>query len=294
MSIRIDTPPLLALLGLLIPTATAEKNAGGFPGILLHTTRGYYGENPGMTSLLVGTSANGRVAGHTHIPCDGILEPTLIGLQDVISLRGLLAPRAKNDPNHSVDISRDLATITVQEPADLFDEGDTLTLHVGDLDTVPRTLWDVLIYEPNGLLPETNAKGARLPDVPRTDLPAGLLAPFVTVAKARNEQVQLYRTHQHQPILVQIGAHYRGVIMPTRWGTDLSTEAVVREGTRPDAEVFPPDLPPLPKKTPTAGKIINLPPPRQAEFTQDAEDAPEADPTPPGKPTRPTFGTDPS
>lgn len=258
MTIRIATTKLLTLLAELTPTATAGRGAG-FAGVLLHTAHGEYGTEPGATTLLVGTSASGRVVGHTYQPCDGTLEPTLITLQDVVSLRALLAPRTKTNADHSVEIRRDLATVTITEPADLFDEGDSITLHVGDLDAVPRTLWTTLKATPDMLHQPTNVKGQPLPTTPRVDLAAAALAPFVAVAKLRTDTIQAYIGHPHHPVLIQIGGTYRGALYPARWAEDMAPGTATREGAAPDADVHWPDLPPVAKKHPGLVQVITFP-----------------------------------
>jgi S-DNA-T family DNA segregation ATPase FtsK/SpoIIIE len=292
---RIDTHRFLQLLAELSPTMPTG-GYGGMPGILLHTVRGHYGDDPGQTSLLVGTSSAGRAIGHTHVPCDSTLEPTLVTVQDVSSLRSLLTPREKTDPDHSVDIHRDLSTITIQEPADLFDQGDTFTLHVGDLDAVPRQLWTLLAQGPQDWAdPPLNVRGDTLPDTPRMDLPAGVLAPFLAVAKLRKQSIQLYAGHPHRPILIQIGPHYRGVLIPDRWAQDMAPGIALREGDAPDADVYAPTLPPVTKKPGGPVTVIDFRPhteqpelPIDDETLVPEEDIPP-DPDSPAKPTRPTF-----
>lgn len=306
MSIRIDTHRFLQLLAELSPTMPAN-GMGGMPGILLHTVRGHYGTDPGLTSLLVGTSWAGRAGGHTHVPCEGTLEPTLITVQDVTGLRSLLTPREKTNPDHALDIDRDLSSITLQEPSDLFAEGDVFTLHVGDLDTVPRKLWTLLAQGPQDWddLP-VNVRGDTVPATPRMDIPAAVLAPFLAVAKLRKDTLQLYMGHPHRPILIQIGPHYRGVLGPDRWAHDLAPGIALREGDSPDADVHAPTLPPVTKKNSGPAIVIDFrPQATQPELPVD--DPPEdpgddtemfipekdmpPDPAGPVKPARPTFET---
>jgi hypothetical protein len=308
VSIRIATDRLLDLLADLAPTATGKT---GMRGILLHTARGYYGDDPGMTTLLVGMGASGRVVGHTYIPCDGTLEPTLLGIADVASIRGLLETRAKADPNHSVEVTRDLETVTFQEPPDLFASGNSVTLHVGDLDTVPRYAWKILGYDhPAEQMPPPTLRGEDMPAVPRSDYDPAQLAPFITVAKRHTLPVQVYRYHPHRPTLVQIGGRYRGAIMPTRWAADMSRETIHREGAAPDGDLYEPDLPPV--KNPGGGGgfgvVIDfrrkgeqgdgqteLPigevDPAEETPDDDTPTDPDPDPGPVGKPAPPTFDT---
>jgi hypothetical protein len=253
--ITITTERLLNLFRVLMPTVNRKNHGAGIPGVLLHTARGEYGSEPGRTTLLAGTTSNGLGAGHTVIPCDGQLEPTLITLDDVATLRAWLGPRAKKNAEHSVEITRDLTSITVAEPPDLFDQADEVTLHVKDLDDVPRGLWDLLdpanVFE---LGAPDNVHGQALPNTHRVDITADMLLPFLTVGKMLGEEVQLYQQHSQRPILVQIGGSYRGVLTPRRWGADLRPDRVRIEGAAPDGPVHAPDLPPVKKKT--TGPIV--------------------------------------
>jgi S-DNA-T family DNA segregation ATPase FtsK/SpoIIIE len=302
MSIRIDTHRFLQLLAELSPTMPTN-GIGGMPGILLHTVRGHYGTDPGLTSLLVGTSSAGRAAGHTHVPCEGTLEPTLITVQDVAGLRSLLTPREKTNPDHALDIDRDLSSITLREPADLFSAGDAFTLHVGDLDTVPRLLWTLLAQGPQDWHESpVNVRGDTLPATPRVDIPAGVLAPFLAVAKLRKQSMQLYMGHPHRPILIQIGPHYRGVLTPDRWAHDMAPGIARREGDSPDADVHPPALPPVTKRNSAGPTVIDFrSPAEQPELPIDNPTDPDPDgdgelgvpeediPADPVKPARPAF-----
>lgn len=272
MSIRVKTEHLLGLLADLTHTAAAG-DIGGINGILLHTARGYLGDDPGKTDLLIGTSTNGRATGQTYVPCErGISEPMLWTLGDVAKVRAVLAPSAKDDKNHSVDLSRDLETCTIQEPPDLFDEGDSLTFHLGDLAKFPRGLWKLLDYQPPADLPKDH-KGNTVPRAPRLDLTTGMLAPFVAVAKTHKTEIQLYVTHQEQPVTISIGGRYRGVLLPYKWSN--TEPAVEKNGARPDGEIYTPDLPPVPKNVDTkavgrAPVVVQLPLPASDPFVKNA------------------------
>lgn len=284
--ITITTDRLLSLFRTLMPTANRKNHGGGIPGVLLHTARGEYGAEPGRTTLLAGTTSNGLGVGHTIIPCEGALEPTLITLDDVATLRAWLGPRAKKNAEHSVEISRDLTSITVQEPRDLFDQADELTLHVKDLDDVPRGLWDLL--DPVNVFAlgaPDNVHGQALPDTPRVDITADMLVPFLTVGKMLGEEIQLYQQHSQRPILVQIGGAYRGVVLPRKWGMDLRPDRVLIEGEKPDGPVHAPDLPPVKKKT--TGPIVlafgSKPAPVQQTIPEDFVPEEEVTPDPIGQ-----------
>jgi hypothetical protein len=266
MSVQIRTQHLLTLLGDLVHTASNDDYAGAAKGVLLHTDRGYLGDEPGMVSLLIGSSTNGRAAAQAYVPCDGTFrEPMLWQLDDIRTIVTVLKPKIKDNKDHMVTIARDLSTCTVQEPSDLFGDGNSFTFHLGDLDKYPRYVWGLLDYEEPEELPQ-DGKGGFIPVAARTDVTAGMLSPFVAVAKSRTAEIQLYRSHQDRPIMVQIGDNYRGVILPVRWTRDEPN--VARAGAAPDSVVYDPGLPPAPKNVDSKGAkptVIQMPLPTDPE-----------------------------
>lgn len=230
--IKLKTKPLVELLTDL--SHTAEANAvlhGAMAGVLLHTTRGYPDPSePGESDILVGTSTTAVHTGHTWVQAYGQTPPMLWPIEDVRAVLSVFKPLAKKTKEHSVDIRCEGGEITVAEDPTLFGE-TSLKFHAGDLTGWPRDRFKVL--DRGGAAPADTAPAAR------TDLDHGLLSAFAKVAKRRGAPIQLYRWHQGKPILVQIGATYRGVVMPgRRWIEDSP-----RAGAMPDTELYVPELP---------------------------------------------------
>jgi S-DNA-T family DNA segregation ATPase FtsK/SpoIIIE len=281
MTLSVRTEALLSLLGDLVHTTGHPSPA--CDGILLHTARGYFGDEPGQTTLLVGTSLNGRAIGHTYIPTlEGTLtEPMLWSTLDVGKVSGLLKASAK-DKNHTVRISRDLDTCKIQEPANLFDEGDVFEFHTGKLDDYPREAWKLLNFQHPDELP-LDYQGRKLLPSPRMEFATNMLAPFVAVAKAHKTNIQIYAQHQERPMLVRIGSRYRGAILPVKWSRDVVGD-VAAAGRHPDGDVYDPGLPPAPKKVNDSGqnrkgpKVIQMKLPKTPP--PDKPGAPEFEPAP--------------
>lgn len=251
-SIRIDTVELVALLERLVPTASKDTGDGATAGILMHTARGEYGDEPGKTDLLVGTSTDRLVIGHDHTPCHGTLtRATLWGIDDVKTLLAAFKPKAKDskeeDP-HMVLVDLAGEHIVVSEDPDLYDDGLSVSFQVKNLDDYPRGLWTVLEVINAG--PYEMSDGRVIEPSRRTDMSPRRIAPFNKVASKLGTSVQFYRTHQHRHVLVQIGATYRGALIPTRYDDDLD------DGSGPAAEVYEPNLPPEPKRQQQPVKVF--------------------------------------
>jgi hypothetical protein len=232
--IRLLTIDLLSLLADLLHTAGTEPGAAGCYGILLHSDRGYSnGSEPGQVGLLVGTSSNGQAVGHTWTEAAGVLPPMLWPSNDVRAVIAAFRPLTKDNKEHVAEIRFTDNTISVTEDPDLFGNGLTVSFGAGNLDDFPRSAWavltDVRVTPPDGSPVQT-----------RTDFGPKVMAPFLAVAKSRNSFVQMYRYHQRQAVLVQIGQHYRGALSPSSW------DEIGGNGAEPDAEIYPADLPALP------------------------------------------------
>jgi S-DNA-T family DNA segregation ATPase FtsK/SpoIIIE len=248
MTIRVNTKALIGLLADLACTAADEPDAGARGGVLLHTTRGHYGSEPGMCTLLVGSSTTGYVAGTAHTYATGQAAPALWPIDDVRAVIAVLRPlcKGKDKAEHSVEISRVGDEVTVAEDPDLFANGTKLSFTVASLDQWPRSLWSAL--SDVHLRPPVELDGRTVPAAPRLDVTPAHLAPFNRVAARRKESVQLFVYHQHRPVLVQIGATYRGMLSPLRY--EAGEDAV-----EPTVEVHAPDLPPPPLPTASPGKV---------------------------------------
>lgn len=246
-SVRVQTRALIGLLSDLILTASKDPDAGVLGTVLLHTGRGAVGDEPGQTDLLVGGSTDRFVAGHTYTACSGQLAaPTLWAVRDIKSLIAVFKDPAKKDEMHAVDITRDGLLVTVQEDPNLFDDGLRLSFAQVSLDGYPGVrLYSNLDRHTADIV--ENSDGDMVDALARTDLGSAQLDAFVKVAARRKLPVQLYRTHQAEAILVQVGGHYRGLLMPVRYEPD-------GDERRPFAELHTPDLDELVLLTSPPGK----------------------------------------
>lgn len=239
----IETRHLLELLDSLVSTASADPKDGAIAGVLLHTVRGPLGAEPGMTDLLVGTSCNRFVVGHTYVPAFGQLGgPVLWRIDDVKMVISAYQPKVKNSKDHAVEIRVEGGVVGISEAEDALFDADGLKLEftVGRLAEYPRNAWTLLKRVSDAQILRDGLDLVQV--LPRTDLGPAVLEPFVRVAKARKMPLELYRYHQRLPLLVQIGPSYRGAVATYKWDDDRPGGA----GHAPDAEVYAPTLPPPP------------------------------------------------
>jgi hypothetical protein len=231
--IRLLTVDLLALLGDLLHTTPTEPGMAGCYGILLHSARGYAGNEPGQTGLLVGTSTNGQAIGHTWVEAAGDLPPMLWPVHDARAVIASFKPLTKDNKEHVAEIRSENDTVVIAEDPDLFGNGLAVSFGPANLDDFPRRTWQ-LLTEVRLSTPDDG------PAMARTDFGPKVMAPFIAVAKSRNSFVQTYRHHQRTPMLIQIGQTYRGALMPASW------DEVAHNGVAPECDVYPADLPALP------------------------------------------------
>ncbi|MCF7551002.1 hypothetical protein [Pseudonocardia sp. WMMC193] len=234
-AVRVNTRALIGFLSDLIHTAFTDPRVGGLSGVLVHTSRGEWGVEPGEKDLLCGASTTRLVAGHTYTDCQGQLDgPSLWPVRDCQSIIAVFKSSAKADEHHTVDVDRDGQTVTVCEDPNLFNDGLSLSFSQMKLHDFPG----ITLYQH---LDRTTAHrvevaAGRIEEaLPRTDFTAGAASAFVKVAERRKATMSWYRTHQREPILVEIGPHYRGVLMPQRYEPE-------GDERRPGAEAHPPDL----------------------------------------------------
>lgn len=243
MSVSVTTKEFIGLLQALVHTAAGDPDQGAMAGILLHTARGYATLEPGQSGLLVGTSTNTAVVGHTWVLASGQMQPMLWPIGEVPAAVAVLRQMSTGQPEHQVEISSDGKTVTLSEGEDLFGEGAKYTFELGDAGKFPASIWRLISdvhLRPAVIDHET---GKVVPEGVRTRIAARNLAPFVAVGKARKEVVEWYRYHPRLPVLVVIGHNYRGALLPERADDDL--QAV----DAPAMEVYPADLPkPKPDK----------------------------------------------
>lgn len=245
MTVRMLTKDLLYLLNDLVLTAPAEAGLAGCAGILVHTARVQENAEIGEQNCLIGTSTNGWAVGHTWTEAGGYLPPTLLPVNYVraptVSLKKLI--NKDNAGDHVTEVRREGDEVVFSEDPDLFGDGFKQRFGYGNLDDWPRGLFPMLqsvhLTAPSDLKPVEN----------RTDYTASLLAPFLKIADKRNGILSLYRVHQYLPVSVQIGANYRGLIVPSKGWNDGS----LADGQAPEIGVYAADLPPLPDPEETEG-----------------------------------------
>lgn len=241
---RVFTQNLLAVLSDLAHTAGKDPDLPGLSAIELHTGRGEYGDDAGRTDLLCGASTDRFTAGHTYVPCDGQLHrgPILIPAHDATAIVSVFKTAAK-DKNHAVEIHHDGGTLRISEDPNLIDAGLSLRVSLHPIDEFPLGVYRLLAREQRINVPRQAGPDAPMRDVPavrRTDLEGAVLEPFVKVAKRRKRQLRVYRTHQHEALMVQIGDSYRGMLVPVRQDPDAPAAG---DQYRPDAPVHAPELP---------------------------------------------------
>lgn len=244
-TLYVSTPQLIQLLTDLSHTAATDPDAGAIAGVLVHISRGHVGEDPGETSLLVGTSTNTSVVGHARIGCDGHLaEPMLWPISEVRSVISVFKPAAKADKMHHVAIRRDGYTVTISELDDpaLFESGDgrerlQLSFALGTVADFPY-IWPLLeIHDIREVLDQET--GRAIPAAPRVDVSHPALTPFTKISRSRGgAPIELYVYHQRRAVHVQIGETYRGVLMPSKWDDLGHTES---SRVQPAADVCVPE-----------------------------------------------------
>lgn len=244
MTIRIETFRLIELIGDLKHTTDTDPESGAIAGILFHTARGAgFPGDPGRTDLLVGTSTNRVAVGHTYAPAYGQMAiPMLWPHANALTVVSMFKDKAKASKEHMLVIRAGDGAIHVEEDEQsLFGAGDKYEFAAGDLEKYPRGLWSVLQHDAEWQ--DTDHDQTR--PLPRHDIPAAALAPFVAVAKAHGGTVELYRYHQRRAILISIGDRYRGYLVGRDWGDDKRPQA----GLSPYGDVYPADMPALADKT---------------------------------------------
>lgn len=239
MSVRMLTKDLLALLQDHTLTAAEDAGLAGAAAILLHTARVEDGDEPGGRNCLVATSTNRFVIGHSWVEAGGDLLPTLLPINYVRalieSLKKLLTKENKQD--HVTDLRRDGEEVVIAEDPDLFGGGFTQRFAFGDLDTFPRGVFTVLAEVRLTI-------GEEMPPVEnRTDFTPRVLQPLLTIANRHDEKLSMYRVHQSLNVHIQIGSHYRGLLIPEKSWTGFASA----DGQAPDIRVYAADLPPLPE-----------------------------------------------
>lgn len=243
MSVTATTKELVGLLQALVHTAADDPEMGSVAGILLHTARGYASLEPGQSTLLVGTSTDTTVVGHTWVLASGQVPPMLWPIGEVSAALGVLRQMSRGEPDHQVEITVEGDKVTLHAGEDLFGPGASYTFDLGDAGKFPASLWRLIsdVHLRPAVVDHETKK--TVPAGVRTRIPPSRLAPFLAVAKARKEPVELFRYHPRLPVLVAIGDNYRGALIPERADDDLLAPDA------PGMEVYPAVLPkPKPDK----------------------------------------------
>lgn len=246
-AITVGTADLLRLLAALQPTAILKEDNNGSPwcGILLHSSRNPDAP-PGQREVLAGTAGDGWRLGHTHVRCEGQWNrPSLWSIDDVKALVHAFTPKLRGDKHHTTVVELGPAGQVVVAEAEL-------SLHTGGgfrlqftekpLADYPRVAWRLLAEVPGNRRPINKDTGLPVEPRPRTDLSGETLGAFASVAKVIGAPVEVYRYHQREPVLIQIGGVYRGFAAPAHYE---ETRDVARW---PHAPVHDPDLPPPPPR----------------------------------------------
>ncbi|MEU4804390.1 hypothetical protein [Actinosynnema sp. NPDC023587] len=235
--IRLATIKFLSLLEDLFPIAQSEAGLSGYAGILLHAADVEEGGEPGSTRCLVGTSSNHVSIGHCWVEADGSLPPTLLPITCVKTLRAALPKLLPKEDkkNHVVQLWREGDHVLVAEDPDLFGGGWEQHYAYGNLDDWPREVFPLLASA--RLTPPSDWK----PLENRTDYSAKRLAAFLAIADRHGGSISTYRAHQRANVHIQIGYHYRGLLVPSAGWNESSSE----DGLAPTIGVYAADLPAL-------------------------------------------------
>jgi S-DNA-T family DNA segregation ATPase FtsK/SpoIIIE len=274
MSLRVESAKLVGLLTDLAATASKAEDALPTSAVLVHSTRGEDPHDVGRVDLLVGTSTNRFNVGHTHIRAEGQLPgPMLWPILEVHNLIDALKRKTRGEKDdsgdkHAVRISKVGPLVEViEDPAQrkLFGEKLWSTrFPVGDLNDYPRAVWDLLRSANRAVTPVFD-DGRQVHPLPRVDLDAAYLAPFLAISKRRGWRIEAYMRHHRLPIHIQIGPEYRGAVVPAHYSDSDRTE-----GIEPDGEIYDPGLPPRVEPAPRDAPRVDLDSP--AGSTADGDD----------------------
>ncbi|AOT24891.1 FtsK-like DNA translocase [Mycobacterium phage Nazo] len=232
MSITVATTKLIEIL--TDSLATACNSVGG---VHVTTSRTPWGEEPGDVDVLVATSTTKYVVGHTWIPADGRLTPSVWPVESISNVLAICKSLARaRGKEHTVDIYMATAdrtednrdddhpgwTITLRETPALFDSDTEFQFHAH-----PEAKFPIrgVLHMMRGQIPPSDD-----PEVALTPWSPGVLGPLVTVAKRRNMQIRMFRTPARGMHIVQIGDTWLGAAMPSK---PMPGEPTARPGLDP-------------------------------------------------------------
>lgn len=230
--LTVHTKKLLGLFDDLLITAELKGEFPEYNGIHLQHARGPWEDEPGETDLLVATSANGSVAGHSWVDAIGSIDPVFVSVPNIRSIKGVFAGLAKSfDDEHVVEVSYENGILTVKEYRDTIVGEEATELQVPTVENNEFPLDGVRKWLDGsaGSKAPRDADGNFAVDESVTvwDQSLSLL---LRVAKRRKSPLRLYRAHAANIHRAQIGDTWRGAIKPLVPDVDIATD-------EPDADL---------------------------------------------------------
>lgn len=186
-----STEDVIKLIKYTKLTAYTGKDDPAMSSIVLYTTTGHIGDDPGGSTILVGMSSDGAVAGQYAIPVTGTLPtPAVIPSTDISWLATMLATdlRQNRDADTSVQLDFDIASgaLRVRALADGVEGPDDRRGVVGldTSDSYPlRSTAKLLEVDPD----VSGESGAV-----RVELPATYQSLMATASKMASAAISLY------------------------------------------------------------------------------------------------------
>ena len=226
--------PTRALVALLKDTVCCTGKAKDFPAlatVLLHCDRGEWvmeekpekgeGTEPLIETiespLLVATATNGEsiVQAHTWIESGGALhKPVLLSAIDVRAIIGVFRPLVstlEDKQVHNTQIELEGDEITFEEDPQQVPGGFAVSASLVDLAEYPREIVRLLSPDPAA---KVKIDGKTIEPSYGTGVHEKYLKMAADVSRRRGMPVAWYRHHQRKGIVVEVGAAWRGVIMP--------------------------------------------------------------------------------
>lgn len=250
--ITLPTRGLVLTLTDGIATAAKAPDVGLMSTVLLSTDRGDWltYSNPEdkdgeplvemvESDLLIATSTDGvSVVGQCYTAVTGEFHrPALISRADaeaVVKVFKKLINSLDRKTTHKTVVELDGGNVRFYE--DKFQVPGGVELHVATIDPTDyrRDLPDMLqpdptqpVYHDGKEVERSYGMGVNFP----------VLQLFGAIGKRRKAPIALYTSHQHRPVVVEIGTNYRGLWMPYRLKEDEG------QHLNPQNQVFTPALP---------------------------------------------------
>ncbi|MCV7424380.1 DNA translocase FtsK [Mycobacterium yunnanensis] len=217
MTITIATSRLIETLTDALQTA--DDIVGG---VHIATQRGPFGDEPGDRDLMTATSTNRFVIGHTWIPVDGNVVPSVWPVESTKTVLAICKSLAQKGKDHTVDI--DMVTAPPPEDAEPGDHpGWTVTLSETPALFESDTEFQFRAHH-EGKFPVAMARKVMsglstaedVVDSPLTQWGPSVLAPLVAVAKRRKSPMMFFRSDLSWVQVVQIGDTWLGAAFPIR------------------------------------------------------------------------------